>query len=234
MNSISIVIPIFNEQDNINLLFNEINKCLSSKINYEIIFVDDGSVDNSKIILNKLTKNSNIRIIHHNSNLGQSYGLLSGIRLANNDAIVSLDGDGQNNPKDILKLTNTFFSDSNIVFIGGIRKNRKDNYIKIISSKIANIIRSFLLNDKCTDTGCGLKIFSKKIFLKLTFFNGIHRFLPALFKGYGYKTYFEDVDHRPRIKGVSKYGTFGRLIKGIIDIVRVMIIIRQYNKRIKK
>ena len=111
----------------------------------------------------------------------------------------------------------------------GIRKNRKDNIIKIISSKIANKIRSIILDDGCTDTGCSLKVFDKTIFLSLPFFDGLHRFLPALFKGYGKMNYFVNVHHRPRNSGISKYGTLDRLFKGIIDIIRVNRIIKNYN-----
>ena len=110
--------------------------------------------------------------------------------------------------------------------IGGIRRNRKDNFTKIISSKIANSIRSRILNDECIDTGCALKIFDKKIFLSFPFFDGVHRFLPALFKGYGYETLFIDVNHRKRNHGISKYGTMNRLFAGIRDIIKVKKILK--------
>ena len=142
-----------------------------------------------------------------------------------------MDGDGQNNPKDINKLIKLYFSDLNLSLVGGIRKKRRDTFVKIYSSKIANFVRSKILNDDCIDTGCSLKIFKKDVFLTFPFFNGIHRFLPALFKGYGKKTFFVDVDHRPRNIGISKYGTFDRLFKGVIDIFRVLIILYKYNKK---
>ena len=123
------------------------------------------------------------------------------------------------------------YKKKNLKLIGGIRENRKDNYVKIISSKIANKIRQYLLNDNCKDTGCGLKIFDRNIFLLFPYFNGIHRFLPALFKGYGHKTDFINVNHRVRKYGKSKYGTIDRLFRGIRDIIKVKNII---NKQIKK
>ena len=129
-------------------------------------------------------------------------------------------------------MLNTYLSFGKISLVGGIRNKRKDNLIKIISSKIANTIRSKILKDRCEDTGCSLKVFDKSIFLQFPFFDGIHRFLPALFAGYGYKTLFIAVDHRPRISGYSKYKIVDRLYRGIIDIIRVKKIIREHkNKR---
>ena len=116
--------------------------------------------------------------------------------------------------------------------IGGIRRNRKDSLVKIISSRIANKVRMLILNDDCIDTGCSLKIFKKDLFLKLPFFDGIHRFLPALFKAYGANIHFIDVDHRFRKYGQSKYGTFGRLFRGIRDIFKVLLIIKRYRKKV--
>ena len=160
----------------------------------------------------------------------QSKSLLTGIKSANFNDIVTIDGDGQNNPKDILNLTNIYFLNQNLNLVGGIRKNRKDNFTKIISSKIANKVRGFILKDNCKDTGCSLKIFNKSVFLSFPFFDGIHRFLPALFAGYGKKMIFIDVDHRHRGSGVSKYDTFGRLFKGIRDIIKVVIILKKIKR----
>ena len=225
----SIVIPLYNEEKNIINLYNEISISLSSisKIHYEIIFVNDCSTDNSSKILDILSKkHPKIKIITNNSNLGQSFSIKSGVTHSAHNTIVTIDGDGQNNPVDIKKLLNTYFN-SNYKLVGGIRKIRKDSLIKIISSKLANKIRGSILNDNCIDSGCGLKIFDKNIFLKFEYFNGIHRFLPALFLGYGYETHFLVVDHRKRQHGYSKYGTFIRLISGIKNIIKVKKIINQ-------
>ena len=227
MRNISIVIPVYNEGDNIESLFNEIIQSISSDIKYEIIFTDDASTDNSKVILSELSGKKFVKVVNHKKNLGQSHSIMSGIKKAKYDTIVTLDGDNQNVPKDIVKLLEIFLSSSELFLVGGIRVKRQDSFVKILSSKIANTIRSYLLNDDCLDTGCGLKIFSKEIFMKLPFFDGIHRFLPALFKGFGYKTFFVEVAHRPRLKGVSKYGIVIRLIKGIIDIIRVKKILKK-------
>ena len=122
---------------------------------------------------------------------------------------------------------NKYFQNKSVKMVGGIRKNRKDSSIKILSSKIANYIRMKILNDNCQDTGCSLKIFDKKIFLKFPYFNGIHRFIPALFSGQGYETAFINVSHRARTTGISKYGTIDRLFKGILDVYKVKKIINQ-------
>ena len=161
--------------------------------------------------------------------MGQSFSIYYGVHASNYNDIVTLDGDGQNPPKDISKIANIYFS-SNYKLVGGLRLNRKDNAIKKISSKIANKIRSFVLNDKCIDTGCSLKIFNKTYFLNLPFFNGMHRFLPALFLAYGCETYYIEVGHRARSKGKSKYGTIDRLIRGIKDLIKVLYLIRRIKK----
>ena len=221
----SIVIPLYNESENILLLVKEIENTLRRYNNYEIVLINDASVDDTQAIINKLKINKNIKILKNSSNKGQSFSIYKGIKNSSNKIIVTLDGDGQNDPKDIPKLLELFLSNENIEMIGGIRLKRKDNIIKIISSKLANYVRSKILNDDCLDTGCSLKVFNRNIFLKFPYFDGIHRFLPALFKGYGYKTMFINVNHRERKYGFSKYGTMNRLFKGIRDIIKVIKII---------
>ena len=164
INYFSIVIPIYNEEENINFLYNEIKKELSNFTEYEIIFINDGSTDGSKNILKSLEKYKGIKIVQHQLNLGQSRSLLSGISSSKYETIVTLDGDGQNDPKDIIKLIKLFFSDKNLELVGGLRLRRKDSLVKVISSQIANFVRSRLLKDNCLDTGCGLKVFNKKYF----------------------------------------------------------------------
>lgn len=229
INYFSIVVPIYNEEENINILYNEIKKELSNFTAYEIIFINDGSTDGSKNILKSLEKYKDTKIVQHQFNLGQSRSLLSGISSSKYETIVTLDGDGQNDPKDIIKLIKVFCSDKNLELVGGLRLRRKDSLVKVISSQIANFVRSRLLKDNCLDTGCGLKVFNKKIFLLFPFFDGIHRFLPALFNGFGYKTKFIEVNHRKRMRGISKYGTLKRLLFGIKDIIRVKKIIKSKN-----
>jgi dolichol-phosphate mannosyltransferase len=227
----SIVIPIFNEEDNINNLFNEIvDSGVYNKIT-DIIFINDSSNDNSNHIIEKIkSKNSKVLCISHKKNLGQSSCLKTAAFYSKNECLITIDGDCQNNPNDINKLLQ-IYSSKKYQLVGGIRHKRRDSFIKIISSKIANKIRIFILKDDCVDTGCSLKIFNRELFLKLPFFDGIHRFLPALFKAYGAQTFFVNVDHRFRKYGISKYDTFGRLIRGIRDIYRVLIIIKRFKKK---
>ena len=230
MNKFSIVIPIYNEEENIIRLIKEIIQHTKDYSNFEIIIVNDGSTDQSLKRINSTFDQSLIKIINNKKNIGQSYSLKEGIIASNYQTIITLDGDGQNNPKDIPRLLEKYFSDDSIYLVGGIRNKRKDTFIKIVSSKIANNIRSFILDDKCKDTGCSLKVFNKLVFLEFPFFDGIHRFLPALFLGYNKKTFFMNVDHRPRIYGYSKYGTYKRLIRGIGDLIRVAKIIKKFKR----
>ena len=229
----SLVIPVFNEELNVGILIHEIiNNLKTYNSKYEIILVNDASEDNTFEELTKIRDKykEKIIILNNKINLGQSYSIIKGIENSGYNTIVTLDADGQNNPKDINRLLAKYFSDDKIYLVGGIRHKRKDNFIKKISSKIANKVRSSILKDNCIDTGCSLKVFDKHTFLIFPKFNGIHRFLPALFTGYNKKTYFINVDHRPRIYGQSKYGTFKRLFAGIKDLIRVYNIIKKYRK----
>ncbi|MDC3113036.1 glycosyltransferase [Pelagibacteraceae bacterium] len=230
--SFSLIIPLFNEEKNIQFLINEfLNIKNLLKENFEIILINDCSTDKTLSVINslKLDKSENIKIINNKKNLGQSWSLRIGINNAFYDTIVTIDGDGQNNPSDIPELLNIYTSMPDVYLVGGLRLKRKDTLVKRISSKIANKVRSFILKDDCIDTGCSLKVFDKNIFMALPFFDGIHRFLPALYKGFGKKTFFIPVDHRPRLYGNSNYGTMKRFYRGIIDIIRVIIIIK--NKK---
>ena len=231
MVNFSVVIPVYNESENIKKLIEEINDSLISYDQYEIIIVNDGSNDNTLKVIDEIKKNYALKLINNSNNLGQSRSIYNGIINSEYKTIVTIDGDGQNDPKDIPSLLKLYFSSQSTFLVGGIRKERKDNFIKILSSRIANSIRSFILKDNCSDTGCSLKVFDKDIFLSFPFFDSIHRFLPALFNGYGYNTNFKNVSHRPRLSGKSKYGTIYRLVLGIIDLFRVMIIIKKHNKK---
>lgn len=222
----SIIIPLFNEEKNIGNLIDEILYSLKNYKNYEIILVDDASTDKTLKII-KSFKSNYFKILTNSRNQGQSFSIYKGIKNSLNNIIITLDGDGQNDPEDIPNLLKKYISNDDIKLVGGIRRKRQDSIIKIISSRIANYVRSNILNDDCRDTGCSLKIFDREIFLKFPFFNGIHRFLPALFKGYGYKTIFINVNHRKREYGISKYGTFNRMFSGIRDIYKVHKILKK-------
>lgn len=222
----SVIIPVYNEEENLLQLVDEIKDSLSDTKNYEIIFINDASTDNTFEILKNI-KDSKITILNNKINRGQSFSISYGIKKSFFNTIITIDGDGQNDPKDIPNLLKHYLSSDSIKLVGGIRLVRKDNFLKIISSKIANYLRSRILKDNCSDTGCSLKIFDKQIFLNFPYFDGIHRFLPALFSGYGFKTKFINVNHRSRKYGFSKYGTVNRLFKGIRDIIKVKKILNK-------
>jgi len=221
---LSVVIPVFNESENISMLVNEVDNSLTD-INYEILIIDDNSTDNTLNILEEVkSKNNRVRIIKHEQNYGQSFAVRTGVICAKSSWIATLDGDGQNDPADIPHLYKALIGHNkscNNVLISGYRVTRKDSFLKIISSKYANKFRSFILKDEAPDTGCGLKLFSREFFLDLPTFNHMHRYLPALYVSRGGETYSIKVNHRYRTRGVSKYGFNNRFWVGLIDLIGV-------------
>lgn len=220
--SLTVVVPVFNECDNIEPLIIELKNALTDHVDFEIIFVDDCSQDNSLDILLRLKEQINpLRVLTHKVRSGQSAAILSGVRAARFPIIATLDGDGQNKPSDILRLLEVYKNyegGKDFALICGQRKKRKDNFSKRISSVIANGVRSFLLNDKTSDTGCGLKLFRREDFVRLPSFDHMHRFLPALMIRNGGRVITVSVSHRARRAGYSKYGTFDRLWVGVFDL----------------
>lgn len=202
---------------------------------FEIVVVDDCSVDQTKIRLAQAKDRfaAPIRVIVHSLNCGQSAAICSGIDAARGDWIVTLDGDGQNNPRDIPKLIdalNARRQDARIPIICGHRTTRRDPWIRKISSVVANAVRSRLLRDATPDTGCGLKLFYRESFMRLPRFDHMHRFLPALMLRNGGVIVSVAVHHRPRRAGQSSYGIHNRLWPGIIDLVGVMWLRRRQFK----
>lgn len=222
----SVVIPVHNECENVEKLTAEINESVAPAHTFEIIFVDDHSTDKTLEKQQKLTAAAeNFTYIRHGRQYGQSAALRTGVQRAKYPLIVTLDGDGQNNPKDIELLLAPFAMDSNIaqsLLVNGHRINRHDTSWRRFSSRIANRVRGFLLGDNTPDSGCGMKACNREIFLELPPFNHMHRFIPALFLQQGGRVINVPVDHRPRFHGRSKYGTLDRLFCGIIDIFGVM------------
>ena len=221
---LSVVIPVFNEEESIGLLINEIEQSLQD-INYELLIVDDYSNDNTLSVLGQFKSNNNrIRIIKHDKNYGQSFAIRSGIKSAKSTWIATIDGDGQNDPKDIPRLYSVLISESDSeqnVLIAGYRIKRKDTWLKKLSSKYANKVRSRILKDLTPDTGCGLKLFSRNYFLDLPSFNHMHRYIPALYVSRGGRVLSIEVNHRHRKKGFSKYGFNNRFWVGISDLIGV-------------
>jgi dolichol-phosphate mannosyltransferase len=228
---ISIVIPMYNEIENVEPLIQEIAQAMASFDDYEILAIDDYSQDGTYQKLMQIrTLFPKLRVLQHVKNSGQSAGVVTGVRHAKFPWVATLDGDGQNDPADIPKLFEEILlhqKNNEMVVIAGHRSQRKDTWIKKSSSRIAYVVRSSILKDDCPDSGCGLKIFPKEIFLQLPHFNHIHRFLPALFKRQGIKVINLKVQHRPRLRGQSKYGVFNRLWVGIVDLFGVAWLMRR-------
>jgi dolichol-phosphate mannosyltransferase len=223
---VSVVVPVHNEVENIEPLFQEIRQALDGLAEYEVIYVDDGSVDESvQRLLALKADHPQLRVLQHKQCCGQSTAIHTGVTAARADWIVTLDGDGQNDPADIPSLLQVVRNPNRpgkLVMVGGHRKKRQDSWLKKISSRIANGIRGWLLQDDTPDTGCGLKVFQREAFLALPFFDHMHRFLAALFMRSGGEVQSVVVNHRPRTRGKSKYGLHNRLWVGIVDLFGVM------------
>lgn len=218
---LSVVVPVRNEQENVEHLISEINVALTGLIQHEIIYVDDGSTDATFAKLTQLqSQYPQLRIVRHEQSCGQSTAVRTGVKAARYDWIATLDGDGQNDPADIPKLLAVL--EEGIELVGGNRRaSRRDTWVKRMSSVIANGVRSRMLNDDTPDTGCGLKLFSRSAFLDLPYFDHMHRFLPALIKRRGGKILSVPVSHRNREYGKSNYGTLDRLLVGLVDLCGV-------------
>lgn len=221
---ISLVIPAFNESGNIQNLIEECFQAIPESMLGELIVVDDCSTDATcSDIVSLKSKFPKLRCIKHQTNSGQSTALRTGILAAEFDIIAQLDGDGQNDPHDLPKLVELLDTPGGegVALVGGIRTKRKDTGSKRWASKAANWIRDSILKDDCPDTGCGTKVYWREAFLKLPFFTSIHRYLPALFQTYGYKTAYTPVNDRPRMSGVSKYNNLNRALVGLYDLIGV-------------
>ena len=233
---LSVVIPIFNERDNVTSLVEEIHTALVGVCDFEVIFIDDASTDDSSAILTELKGSFPlIRTVTHNKRSGQSAGLRTGVLAAKGSLIVTLDGDGQNDPADIPKLLERHksLSDSEFLMVTGHRVNRKDTGAKRKASKAANAIRRILLKDNNPDTGCSLKLYDRALFLRLPYFDHMHRFLPALAKRENCRVEVVPVNHRHRAYGQSKYANIDRLLVGIPDLIAVMWLIKRSPSNLK-
>jgi glycosyltransferase involved in cell wall biosynthesis len=222
---LSIVISVKNEAGNIAPLVGEIRAALDGLVEYEVLYVDDGSSDATASEISRLAaENPQVRLLRHRRNYGQSAAICTGVRAARAAWIATLDGDGQNDPADIPAMWRLArqASASPALLISGYRERRQDSWSKRWASRIANAIRGRLLRDCTPDTGCGLKLFPRSLFLNLPYFDHMHRFLPALVLREGGTVLSVAVNHRPRHKGMSKYGVFDRLGVGIVDLLGVM------------
>lgn len=229
---ISVVVPAYNEAENVGPLMAEIHDALKRRA-YEAIFINDCSSDDTLAVLKALKKEyKNLRVLSHRKNAGQSRGVRTGVMAARADIIATLDSDGQNDPADIpalyAQLTRKDAPET-LAMVGGRRAKRIDSMAKKLASRIGNGVRKKLLKDNADDTGCGLKVFRREAFLRLPYFDHIHRYLPALMLREGYEVEFCDVNHRAREFGQSKYTNFGRLRVSLADLRGVMWLNRRFE-----
>ena len=232
MPQLSVVVPVHNERDNIVPLIEEIVAALRGRVALEIVYVDDASRDDSLAVLREARQRfPELRVLRHLSQSGQSTAVRTGVKAARGAWIATLDGDGQNDPADIPKLLAARDAgEAAVKCYAGWRVNRRDDALKRVSSKVANAVRSRILRDATPDTGCGLKLFEREAFLDLPYFDHMHRFLPALFQRAGWQVRSVPVNHRPRTRGVSKYGMWNRLWVGIVDLRGVGWLIRRAKR----
>lgn len=242
---VSVVIPVCNEVENLAPLAREIAAALRGRVAFEMIFVDDGSTDGTAEAAKRARESarestsestiaegfSELRLLRHSVRSGQSAAIHSGVRAARAPWIATLDGDGQNDPADLPALLAARDAPANhdVRLFMGNRVTRRDTWLRRLSSRIANGVRRGLLGDNTPDTGCGTKLFHRETFLSLPFFNHMHRFLPALFQRAGSRVISVPVNHRPRLRGCSKYGVNNRLWVGIVDLFGVMWLKARYR-----
>ncbi len=220
------VVPVRNEAGNIAPLIAEIRAALAGRA-FEIVYVDDGSTDGSWAELQAEAASGDLRALRHAASCGQSAAIATGVRAARGSWIATLDGDGQNDPADIPALLARAQAGAGRVLVAGHRVARRDTGVKRFSSRFANGLRAWLLGDATPDTGCGLKVFSRALFLELPRFDHMHRYLPALAIRAGARVESVPVNHRPRARGRSNYGVFDRLWVGIFDLVGVLWLMRR-------
>jgi dolichol-phosphate mannosyltransferase len=229
---LSVVVPVHDEAENVGPLVAEIAAALRGRIAFEMVFVDDASRDGTRQqLLAARSAHPELRVFAHASQSGQSTAVRNGVRRARAPWIATLDGDGQNDPADIpTLLAERERADAGTKCFAGWRVARRDGWVKRVTSRVANALRSRLLRDETPDTGCGLKLFEREAFLDLPYFDHMHRYLPALFQRAGWRVVSVPVGHRPRTRGASKYGTLGRAWVGLSDLRGVAWLIRRSKR----
>jgi glycosyltransferase involved in cell wall biosynthesis len=230
--AVSVVVPVRNEAGNIALLVAEIAKALQGHWAFEIVYVNDGSTDGTDAELKRLMAlHPFLRCVRHKQSCGQSSAVRTGVAAARGTMVATIDGDGQNDPAFIPAMLKALEAGApRVGLIAGQRVGRKASGFKKLQSRIANGVRGFVLRDGTRDTGCGLKAFRREVFLNLPYFDGLHRFLPALVRRDGYEIGYVDVVDRPRASGVSNYGLWDRLWVGILDLAGVWWLIRRKKR----
>jgi glycosyltransferase involved in cell wall biosynthesis len=226
--AVSVVVPLFNEEENVPILQAELTAALNG-LDYEIIFVDDGSTDGT---VRRIAPDPRVRLVQFERNAGQSAAMFAGLNSARGDVAVLIDGDLQNDPADIPRLLAEITRGADLVC--GYRAQRKDTVVKRITSRVANFIRSRFTKDGVRDTGCTLKAMKRECVTALLPFKGMHRFIPALVKGAGYRLVEIPVNHRPRKFGLSKYGLGNRALRATTDMFGVRwLLSRRLNYKVR-
>ena len=231
---LSIIVPAKDEAANIVPLVREIHAALHGRFDYEIVCVDDGSEDGSLEALRAARESASgrLRVLRHPRCCGQSTAVWNGVKAAGGEVVVTLDGDGQNDPADIPTLVDLLHARERdgVRLVIGYRTRRSDSFLRLMSSRIANRVRSALLKDQTPDTGCGIKAIRREHYLALPYFDHMHRFLPALVQRQGGRVVSVPVNHRPRMRGRSKYGVNNRLWVGIVDLFGVIWLLRRERR----
>lgn len=231
---VSVVVPVKDEAANIRPLVEEIRDALAGRYEYEIVYVDDGSGDSTPQALAEARAllGDRFRVLRHEHSCGQSTAVWNGVNASRAPFIATLDGDGQNDPADIPNLLQALETSDvpNLQLVMGHRTKRNDGAIRLLSSRIANGVRASLLKDATPDTGCGIKVFRRDAFLRLPYFDHMHRFLPALVQRQGGRVVSVPVNHRARTQGRSKYGIHNRLWVGIVDLFGVAWLMRREKR----
>ena len=227
---LSVVVPVKNEAENILPLLGEIHSALQGKVEFEVVYVDDGSDDATSTVLTQAQAiHPRLKVVRHRASCGQSQAVATGVKYASGTLIGTLDGDGQNDPANIPDLLAVLDADPAVGLVSGVRVKRKDTASRRLASRLGNRFRNAMLKDGASDTGCGLKAFRRDAFLDLPYFDHIHRFLIALVLREGWQVRFVPVNHRPRLTGASKYTNFGRLLVSVQDLLGVRWLQRRYR-----
>ena len=236
MPDVSVVIPVCNEVENVLPLAREIHAALAGRYSFEQIFVDDGSTDKTgeMVLAARAQGMPEIRLLQHVARSGQSAAVATGVRHARGRRIATLDGDGQNDPADFPRLLDALMQSASpgLKLVMGNRTMRRDTWLRRFSSRVANGVRGWFLKDGTPDTGCGIKVFDRDVFMHMPRFRNMHRFMPALFQREGYEVISLPVNHRERTRGTSKYGLNNRLWVGIVDLWGLRWLISRASPRV--